>query len=430
MLWLLLAITTADAKQKEIKVPTVPLAVVLPEIDEETEAQEWGFSEGDAFADIKLAMRNAELFANVTFQATEYQPNLDAIEPNVVDELLQSDDSDMKITPGEIEKVDHPELGEMLVIPLDLHDSFMEQDFKGQLIVLPVQGHGVIITVVTSKFEDPDDPKANKDPEEPTHLEAVIAEVLGMLDIKEKAIPEADLPYGKVTAEAGYTVELPGGWRALTEDEARRRSNARIAGEGEFSGRLAELYVIDTAHLSELVFNCAAGSDGTLEVIDPDRYKRSADNFLTLAEVSLKGGRYRFLDGTEERFIDIMTQNPVNPEGASSLDFVELGDRDAYLWTTKGTLYDDPVSASVFYTGYDNVSLICYSVADEDEAGRLGSFEKVVRSLQVTDGELYPMHYSLKARYIRWWPTNNPFLQLYWLPIPMFLLGSWLIFKD
>jgi len=417
MLWLLLATTIADAKPKEIKIPTVPVSVVLPEIDEETEVQEWGFSEGDAFADIKLAMRNAEKFANVTFQATDYQPSLEAIKPNLIEALIESDDEDTKITPGEIEAVDHPDLGEMLVIPLEIHDSFMEQDFWGLKIVLPVEGHGIVMTIVTSK-------------EEPEHLEEVQAEVFGMLKVDKKPLSESELPYGTISTDAGYTVELPGGWRALTEDEARRRSNARIAGEGDFSGKLADLFVIDTAHLGELVFNCVTASDGTLEVIDPDRYKQAADNFLTLAEVSMRGGSYRFQDGTEERFIDVMTETPVEPEGKSELQFLNLPSRDAYLWTTAGSLYGDPVSASLFDTGYDNVSLSCYTVADDGEDGRLGSFEKVMRGLKVVNGELYPMHYSLKARYIRWWPTSNPFLQLYWLPIPMFLVGSWLIFKD
>jgi len=417
MLWLLLAITTADAKPKEIKIPTVPVSVVLPEIDEETEMQEWGFSEGDAFADIKLAMRNADKFANVTFQATDYQPTLEAIKPNVLEELIETDDEDTKITPGVVELIEHPELGEMLVIPLEIHDAFMDQNFLGRKIVLPVQGHSVVMTVVTSK-------------EEPEHLDEVIDGVLGMLKVDKKPIPEADLPYGKVTAEAGYTVELPSGWRALTEEEARRRSNARIAGEGDFSGRLADLFIIDTAHLSEVVFNCLTNADGTLEVIDPARYQRAADNFLTMATVSLKGGRYRFQDGTEERFIDVMTEMPVNPMGENNLKLIDLPTRDAYLWTTDGTLYDDPVTAAVFYTAFDDVSLVCLSMADDDETARLGSFEKSMRSLVVTDGALYPMHYSLKAKYIRWWPTSNPFLQLYWLPIPVFLLGSWLIFKD
>lgn len=418
MLWLLLAITTADAKDtNKLTVPGVPLAVNLPEVDEETEAQSWGYSEGDATTEIKLALRNTERFANVTIQSTDYQPILDAIADNLVDEIAESDDEETAVTPGELERLEAENIGEYLSIPLKIHDGFMEQDFWGRTIVFPVLGHGVLLSIVTSK-------------EEPEHLDAVVEEVLGMLEIKKEPLPDDELPTGRVTADAGYELELPSGWRALTEEEARRRSAARIAGDGSYSGSLAELFVVDTAHLSEDVFNCEADANGTLEVIDPERSPRAAENFLTMAEVSLKGGRFRFVDGTEERFVDVMTETPVIPEGEGSLDFIDLGDREAYLWKVSGTLYDDPVEAAVFYTSYDDVSLTCYAIADEDQDSRIGSFEKAMRSLSVIDGINHPMHFSLKARYIRWWPSSNPLLQLYWLPIPIFLLGSWLIFKD
>lgn len=418
MLWLMLAITTADAKDaNKISVPGVPLTVNLPEVDEETETQDWGYSEGDATTEIKLALRNTELFANVTFQSTDYQPSLDAIMDSVVEEMTESDDDETTITPGELEKLEHEAVGEYLAVPLEIHDGFMEQDFWGRAIVFPVRGHGILMSVVTSK-------------EEPEHLDEVVAAVMEMLEVEKEPIPEDELPFGKVTAEAGYELELPSGWRALTEEEARRRSAARIAGEGGYSGSLADLFVVDTHHLSEQVFNCVAAADGTLEVIDPKRSQHAAQNFLTMAEVSLKGGRFRFVDGTDERFIDVMTETPVVPEGEGTLDFIQLGDREAYLWKVKGTLYDDPVEAAVFYTSYDDVSLTCYAIADKDEDSRIGSFEKAMRSLSVIDGINHPMRFSLKARYIRWWPSSNPLLQLYWLPIPVFLLGSWLIFKD
>ena len=120
-----------------------------------------------------------------------------------------------------------------------------------------------------------------------------------------------------------------------------------------------------------MVPQCSATADGTLEVIDPERAPTAAANFLTLAEVSLKGGRFRFVDGTEERVIDVMTEIPVQPTNEGHLEYLDLGDRPAYLWTVEGTLYDDPVEAAVFYTAYDEVALTCYCVADEEDEGRI-----------------------------------------------------------
>jgi hypothetical protein len=415
MVWLLLTLTAVEAK--EIRLPGVPVSVVLPEVDEETEEQPWGYTEGDATTEIKLAMKNDELFANVTFQNTDYQPSIKAVQDNALDELVTNDDTETEITPGELTLIEHPELGDLIEIPLQIHDGFMDQDFWGRVMLFSVEGAAVVVNIVTSK-------------EEPEHLDAVVEEVLGMVKVKKEPLADKDLPFGDFTAEAGYTLSLPGGWRALTEDEARSRSTARIAGSNHYSGKTADIFVIDSAHLNELVFNCSASADGTLEVLNPKRSPTAAANFRTFAEVSLKGGRFRFVDGTEERVIDVMTETPVQPSGEGELEFLDLGDRPAYLWTVEGTLYDDPVEAAVFYTAYDEVALTCYCVADEEDEGRIGSFTKVMRELTVVDGELHPMHFSLKAQYLAWWPWSHPALQLYWLPIPVFLLGSWLIFKD
>jgi hypothetical protein len=37
---------------------------------------------------------------------------------------------------------------------------------------------------------------------------------------------------------------------------------------------------------------------------------------------------------------------------------------------------------------------------------------------------------SLRGRYVRWWPTTTPWLQLYWAPLPLILVAAWLILKD
>ena len=420
MHWLLLALPVVFAKEpKPVKVPGVPIQIVLPDVGEDR-PQPWGSTVNDATTDIRTSMRNADEFIQVTFRATTYQPSLESLAPNFIEEMVTTDDEETVITPGELEEVEHETLGEMLVVPLEIRDNFMEQDLLGRLVFFPVEAMGVVVTSITSKVEDPE------------HIVKMTDEILGMIEVKEKrrAVPEEDLPYGKVTADAGYTVELPDGMRALTEEEARGRSTSRIPGEGDYVGRYADFFAVDTEHLEEMVFQCTATTDGTLEVIHPDRYPPAAQNFLTYARVFLKGGSYRFLDGTEERFIDVMTEVPVQPEEKGVLKFIELPDREAYLWSVKGELYEDPITASIFYTAYDDVALTCVTIADEDEESHIGTFEKVMRGMRVGDGLMHPMHFSLKAKYLRWWPTTHPALQLYWVPLPIFLLAGWLIFKD
>ena len=85
----------------------------------------------------------------------------------------------------------------------------------------------------------------------------------------------------------------------------------------------------------------------------------------------------------------------------------------------------------MLYTAYADVPLTCLAIAKEGES--LESFEKAVRGLTIAldeNGEPYPMPLSLQARYTRWWPTGNPFLQLYWLPVPLMLIAGYLVLKD
>jgi hypothetical protein len=144
----------------------------------------------------------------------------------------------------------------------------------------------------------------------------------------------------------------------------------------------------------------------------------------------MRGGKLEIITGSNEVYLDIMPDYPIQPADEGKLDFLQYKDRDAYLWKVDGDLYGDPVKAALFYTAWDEVGLTCIAFAEEGQDARLGSFETAVRHVEVRQGELYPMPLSVKAQYTRWWPSSNPLLQLYWAPVPLFLLAGWLIFKD
>ena len=57
-------------------------------------------------------------------------------------------------------------------------------------------------------------------------------------------------------------------------------------------------------------------------------------------------------------------------------------------------------------------------------------FQDAGRQIEILDSELHPMPLSMKARYVRWWPTAHPLLQLYWIPIPLLLMAGWLVLPD
>ncbi len=415
MLASLLALQLASAET--LRVPSLPVTVEVPE--EEGVMPAWSHTLGDATTEVKLAMRNLEAYSDAAITATAYQPDMELVREAVQEQLAQNDDDVLEITPGELEDIEHEKLGRMFVMPLQVHDTWMEQDLLARVAFFSVAGAGVSLTVKTSKVDDPE------------HVKLVMDEVLDMITVDTPPVPAEELPRGRVSAEAGYDITLPNGWRALTLDESRRLSNDRVGGESEFSGALADFYVVDESQLAKQTFKCRTQVDATLEVLDPERSEVARENFLTFSRVMLRGGKVEIVTGTEEIYLDVLADNPIQPRDDGQIDFVHLDDeRDAYLWKVEGTLFDDPVTAALFYTAYGELGLTCIAFAEEGDDALLGSFESAVTQLDIRDGASHPMPLSVKAKYTRWWPYSNPLLQLYWAPVPLFLLAGWLIFKD
>ncbi len=411
----LLLTLAAPALAKDISVPTLGLVVQVP--DPEPGVSEWNYTLGDVSTDVKLSMRNAPRFTDVQFLSTGFQPALEAIGPNLVEWFARvQDDDELDFRPGDWTTETFEGLGEVVLLPIQVRDNFLERDLWSHVAAFPLEGAAAIVTATTSVDAE--------------RADEVLREVLSMLRITRPPVPPDQLPVGEVEAPAGYRLTLPDGWRALTEEEARHRSTARVGGSSARSGAWANLFVVDTSTLDRDVFTCTAAADGTLEILDPAKDPRAGENFRTFARVRLKGGQYRIATGTEESFVEVIPERPVHPEGEGELSFIRLADREAYYFQTDGLLFNEPVRAGVFYTAWDDVGLTCIAVEDDDTPGLLGTFRQVMEGLEVVDGAEHPMPLTLRSAYIRWWPWTHPLLQLYWLPLPLFLVAGWLIVRD
>jgi hypothetical protein len=396
----------------EVNIPDAPDGVLQP----------WGWTVGDATMDTRLGMRNSARYTNVVFTGTTYQPDIASLSDEVVRQILPLEDEDYEITVGSVQRFDlaeldlegAPELGDVLVVNAHIWDTWLERDLWSQSVLFAVEGAAVLVrTESTESLETAD--------------EVLGGVVMGMVQVLEPALPVEELPFGKLETEAGYTIELPPGWRALTDKESPYTS--RIPGDGPFAGGLSHLVVVDPAQLAKQIFECSADQGTPLEILSPEKSELAAGNFKTVAEIGLKGGKYMLAANGEEHFIDVDTSLPFYVDKPEELRFVGLGpERDGYLWRVGGQAFEEPLKASVFYTAYSDIGLMCTAIATPEDEALLGTFDATVE--KVTISAEHPMPLSLRAQYKRWWPWSNPLLQLYWVPVPFIFLAGWLVTKD
>ncbi|MCP4810295.1 MAG: hypothetical protein GY913_23775 [Proteobacteria bacterium] len=397
-----------------IAVPGVELEVRVPAPPDETGVQPWQWTINDTTMDTRLGMANREAYTYLRFGATDYQPDLTKLGDEIIEQLLPMDDEELEISPGELQRFEHEALGDVIVLNAHIWDSWMERDLWSQTIVFNVEGSAIMLTSQSSDTL--------------VQADVILGEVIDMLSVVEPPIAEDDLPYGVLDTPAGYTIELPMGWRALTEDEAP--DSTRIAGDGPFAGNLSQIFVVDPASLSKPVFECVANAGSPLEVLAPAKSTEAIENFKTAMRVQLKGGKYRLESAGDEIFIDADTSIPLYTTTEGEVEFLPLGERDAYRWRVEGTVFEEPVAASVFYTAYSDIGLVCTSVVEQGDEALLGTFDSSVDKLRITDDAAHVMPLSLASKYKRWWPMSNPLLQLYWLPVPLFLIAGWLVVRD
>ncbi|NOY25782.1 MAG: hypothetical protein GXP62_07895 [Oligoflexia bacterium] len=249
-------------------------------------------------------------------------------------------------------------------------------------------------------------------------------------------VSDKDLPTDHHTEDSGYELDLPDGFRALTDRERLALNGEPVGGNSGFGGALGYQTYLDPTTLGGWrSFGCVAFSADTLEVIDPAKAPRLADNFRLMSSIMLKGGSYQVdgnnpIRGREANLLDPHAIT-VDPTVKGELSTIELGDRAGYLWHPHGVRStpgqsDQPVDVATFYTAWSDVNLHCQAVAPADRAELLTQFDQAMRTLRVTNGAAHPLHLGLMARYKRWWPYTNPLAQLYWLPFPIVLFAAWL----
>ena len=67
-----LALVSEPAQAKELKVPGLEITVTVPD-PEEGQPNPWGWTLGDPTTDIRLAMRKAEAYTDLTFMGVNWQ---------------------------------------------------------------------------------------------------------------------------------------------------------------------------------------------------------------------------------------------------------------------------------------------------------------------------------------------------------------------
>lgn len=382
-------------------------------------------------SDLALQPEGKQIIAMFDVVQREFQPAFDAARTQDVGQALaQAYIDDVyagpqlgAVTWDAVELVEHPTLGTHLRAraTVELPDR---EDTGGQLVVslYPVR-QGLNATVVVGVGT----------PEELTAAADFLANAITFYD---GPMAWKDLPTGQLTDPAGYSLDLPEGFRALTERERTALRGEPVGGNSGYGGALAYQWYFDPGSLAgKRGFGCAAFSSDTLEIVDPAKAPGLADNYRLAASLTLRSGTYQ-VDGGKPirgRAADLMDGRAVvvDPAVEGELTVVSLGDRPAYLWRTEGKRVaasgeEQDVLVGTFYTAYADVNLHCQVSAPPTDPALIDAFVQSMGTVSITDGAAFPLHLGLMAQYKQWWPSTNPVLQLYWLPIPIILFAGWL----
>ena len=322
---------------------------------------------------------------------------------------------------ADIRATEHEKLGDVLRASHTFHDSFIGQDYFIEWAFFSIGGSGIKLWAQSSESAE--------------QAAAAMDAVLDMMDPVGAALTSEELPKGSVETPGGYRFSLPENWRGLTNIETAARDGRKVL-DGSYADKLASYYVVDTRYVDRTVFSCHVDSSAQLHVLDPEKSPASAKNFEAYAEIFLKGGAFRLHSGGKSHFVQTETDVALDIQKRDDLRFLKLSDREAYMLRLYGV--DNPedpeekqtYAASVFFTTYGGLGLTCAAVIDQEHPADLEAFETTVQKIEILDGANHPMVLSTAAKYTRWWPFANPFLQLYFLPIPLIAFGAWFVYKS
>lgn len=265
-------------------------------------------------------------------------------------------------------------------------------------------------------------------------------ELLSSLHLDHPPLSHDQLGYGHVTQVVGYELDLPERWRMLSPDESPNDAVELVEG-GAHALQAAQATYVDTATLlsdAELAraFVCRAKSTAVapLQIVNPRHDPIPAGNLLARLGVLIGGGTLQqgndWLDQAlawRFRTDDIVVK--LAPSDPQDVHIETLADRDAFRWQGRGTRMGEPVTVGAWYTSWDDVELYCVAVIPQHDDEALAAFDQAMHTLRVTDAEHHPMYVSFRTRYVNWWPWSHPLVQIYLLPVyvfvPLFGLLLW-----
>ncbi len=265
------------------------------------------------------------------------------------------------------------------------------------------------------------------------------------------ALSEFSTGPGRQAFEAGWSMEIPEGWRAFHDEELKILAPTRAGGESEYGGARSHtvLYDLATPYADKRILCSAiAYPEKPVEVVDPEKSAQHGQRYTIFAKLRMRGGKYKNAKGEElglDRVEDPFSPLPVKiekplpddaPEDArpetpeGTLSMVSLGDRDGYIWETTGIRGDQEIAVAAFGTAWDELGLDCYMVAPKDDPSSLEVFKSAMATVQVTDGVNHPHNLGARGWYRKNWPFTHPALQIWWFVAILLGLGIFLAFRS
>jgi len=364
-------------------------------------------------AEISLQRRKPPAFAGIRW-IEGLQPALERVDQRRLAALLTgtqiTDDSDFETEEMTIELVERDGFGPVILA----HQRGGARGIDVEFIIAMFAVESGVVNITTGGRTQEAAGEA-------------LEEILAGVTFIRPAISDAVLGFGTHIADIGFAIELPEHFRAITLKEAEIVGAMDTMQEGSHKGKRKVSMFIDPADLmGEASFSCTANR-GSIEVVDPVKSPLHETNYRVRTRAMQSGGAYTTQGVGTSMTTDVNIEGTgvqIAPNAEGTLELIELGEREAYLWRVAGTRGDVEVTLLTLYTAWDNVGLDCsFSTEDPDDA-LLEQIEASFRSIRVVDGAAHPMRLSMNAQYIKLWPWSHPALQIWWLGLAFCGLGG------
>ena len=423
------AVAQDEAPTKVVKVPDLPLEVTLP--DPETGPPPW-VNIAQVENDMLLSVDHNEDNSTIWFGYTEgLQPDLSKAQPDGLTEGQLEVLSFLGFTPpAEVQAsaTEHATFGLTWVSlgTTTLDDPNLEEPVTYELhgVVIPAESGFVQVLGLSAT---------------PGAIAGHVETLLGWTTLKRPPVAADKLVTGKLEHPSGYTIDIPHGWRALTDDEISTFAPLRVGGDGPHGSVRSHAVFVDTADFSGRThFTCSTLSypEKPPEVVDEAKSPPHGNRYRTFTRLRLRGGKYKNAKGTElelPRIEDLTaaTGIKVEADALGTLSVVDLGDREGYFWRTQGARADTPVELATFATAWDDLGLDCLiaEAPNDGNVENLDIFARTIMTVRVVDGANHPHQMGVRGQYRKLWPWTHPLLQVWIFAGILLLVGIVLAFR-